>query len=269
MSSVVHIWGRRDRIVLSAGLVIVAALAWVYLLDMAQRMDGMHMSMSSMPAMTPQAWTATDFVLMFIMWSVMMVAMMTPSASPMIFMFAKLDRQRNRQNNHQSQNRPDFLATSWIFLGGYLVIWAVFSAAATIAQWGLHTAALLSPMMVTTSQLLGGILLLAAGIFQLTPLKQTCLSHCRSPLGFLMAEWREGLGGAFVMGLKHGTYCTGCCWALMALLFVAGVMNLLWVAIITGFVLLEKIAPAGLWIGRLAGVFLIAWGSWMIVAPLL
>jgi predicted metal-binding membrane protein len=252
MPSVVDSWVRRDRIILSASLVIVVGLAWVYLIDMAWGMD-MNMSM---PAM--RAWTTTDFILTFIMWSVMMIAMMTPSASPLVFLFAKLDRQRH------SRRTP--LATSWILLVGYLVIWSAFSAVATLAQWGLHTAALLSPMMATTSDLLGGLLLFAAGIFQLTPLKQACLSHCRSPLGFLMAEWRDGLGGAFVMGLKHGTYCVGCCWALMALLFVAGVMNLLWVAIIAGFVLIEKIVPAGHWLGRAAGILLIAWGSWIVVA---
>ena len=257
MSSVVETWARRDRIILSVSLIVIVALAWAYLVDMAQDMQGMDMNMNMNMSMSAiKAWTAMDFVLMFIMWTVMMIAMMTPSASPMVFMFAKIDRQR------QTQHNP--IATSWVFLAGYLVIWAAFSAVAVLAQWGLHSAALLSPMMVSTSALLGGSLLLAAGIFQ-RPLKQACLHQCRTPLGFLMAEWRNGFRGAFVMGLKHGYFCTGCCWALMALLFVAGVMNLLWVATIAGFVLIEKMAPAGHWLGKAAGLLLIGWGAWMLV----
>jgi predicted metal-binding membrane protein len=144
-----------------------------------------------------------------------------------------------------------------------LVLWTLFSALAAVAQWGLHSAALLSPMMVGTSPILGGVLLLAAGIFQWTPLKHVCLRHCRTPLGFIMTEWQEGRWGAFRMGLKHGSYCVGCCWFLMALLFVAGVMNLAWVAVIAAFVLLEKVVPAGPWVGRIAGVVLVGWGLWM------
>ena len=140
------------------------------------------------------------------------------------------------------------------------MVWIGFSALATLAQWGLHEAALLSPMMVSTSPILGGVLLLSAGIFQWTPWKYTCLKHCRSPLGFLMTDWRDGAWGAFWMGLRHGSYCTGCCWFLMALLFVAGVMNLLWVAAITAFVLVEKMVPRGDLVGRVAGGVLILAG---------
>jgi len=135
---------------------------------------------------------------------------------------------------------------------------------ATLAQWGLHSAALLSPMMVSTSPFLGGMLLLAAGLFQWTPLKYACLTHCRSPLSFLMTDWREGHRGALIMGLRHGSYCTGCCWFLMALLFVAGVMNVLWVATITAFVLIEKVAPRGDVVGRVAGVVLVIAGLMML-----
>jgi predicted metal-binding membrane protein len=148
---------------------------------------------------------------------------------------------------------------------GYLVVWTGFSALAALAQWALHAEALLSPMMVSTSPVLGGALLIAAGLFQWTPLKHACLKHCRTPLSFLMTGWREGRPGAFGMGLKHGAYCAGCCWFLMALLFVAGVMNIWWVAAIAGFVLLEKAAPKGLWIGKVAGVLLATWGIWMIL----
>jgi len=140
---------------------------------------------------------------------------------------------------------------------------SVVSALAALAQWLLHATALLSPKMVSTSPLFGGLLLFAAGVFQWTPLKNACLTHCRTPLSFLMTDWREGKWGAFFMGLKHGAYCTGCCWFLMALLFVAGVMNVWWIAIITLFVLLEKVVPEGLFVGKLAGVLLVGWGVWM------
>src|ERR1700690_3554352 len=178
----------------------------------------------------------------------MMVAMMIPSAAPMILTFAMVNRKR------REQERP-FVPTG-IFLLGYLAVWTGFSALAAVAQWILHARALLSPMMVSTSPILGGGLLIAAGIFQWTPLKNACLTHCRSPLGFLMTDWREGRWGALFMGLKHGAYCAGCCWILMALLFVAGVMNLWWIAIIAVLVLLEKVAPKGFGVGKIAGVFL-------------
>ena len=152
-----------------------------------------------------------------------------------------------------------------MFLSGYIIVWTMFSAVAALAQWVLHSLALLSPAMVGTSPLMAGALLISAGIFQWTSLKSACLSHCRSPLAFIMTDWREGRTGALVMGLKHGAYCTGCCWILMALLFVAGVMNLWWIAIISIFVLVEKLAPRGLVIGRGAGLLFAVWGLWMIL----
>jgi predicted metal-binding membrane protein len=255
---------RRDRIVIFVSIAGITALAWTYIAYLAWGMDHMAMSMQTTVEMTmemsmPQmaTWNGVGFGLTFVMWSVMMVAMMLPSASPMILLFAKANRNR-RQDQHP------YVPTA-LFALGYLVLWIAFSGLATLAQWGLHTAALLSPMMVVTSPIIGGILLITAGLFQWTPLKSACLHQCRSPLGFLMQEWRDGRWGAFHMGIKHGIYCVGCCWVLMALLFVAGVMNLLWVAAITGLVLVEKIAPAGHWIGRVAGVLLIAGGLWMAV----
>ena len=248
---------KRDRIVVLGGLAAVTLLAWVYMFYLAANMAGMDMT--AMPRAL--AWGPTELVLTFIMWSVMMVAMMTPSASPMVLSFARINRQR------RLQNRP--LASTGMFLLGYLLVWVGFSALATLFQWGLHSAALLSPMMVTTSAILGGVILLAAGIFQLTPLKHLCLSHCRTPMGFLLTEWREGNSGALIMGLRHGRFCLGCCWVLMALLFVAGVMNLLWMVIITAFVLIEKLVPAGDRIGRFAGVMFILWGGWLILMELI
>ena len=243
---------RRDRIIVLVGLVLITALSWAYVSSLASDMHN-NMDVPTEIAMPQtQAWSVTDLALTFVMWAVMMVAMMTPSAAPMILMFAGINRRR------QNQQVP-YVPTS-VFLLGYLAVWAAFSVLATTAQWGLHAVSLLSPMMVSTSPVLGGILLLVAGIYQWTSLKHACLSKCRSPVGFVLNEWREGRWGAFLMGLKHGSYCTGCCWAVMALLFVAGVMNLLWVAAIAGFILLEKVAPAGQRMGQAAGALLVAGG---------
>lgn len=246
---------RREPTIVLCGLAVVTALAWAYLFHMARGMEPMETAMPQ-----TQAWGNMDFILMFIMWVVMMVAMMTPTATPMVLMFARVNRGRREQ-------RKPYVPTG-VFLLGYLAVWSGFSVLATVAQWGLHSAALLSPMLVSTSPALGGALLLAAGAYQWTPLKHACLRRCRSPLGFILNEWREGAWGAFLMGLKHGGYCTGCCWVLMALLFVTGVMNLLWVAVIAGFILLEKVASAGYWLDRVAGILLMGWGLWMIAGML-
>ena len=147
---------------------------------------------------------------------------------------------------------------------GYVTVWVGFSACAALAQWGLHQRALLSPAMAASSPYLAGAILIAAGAYQLTPWKGACLTHCRSPLGFLMTNWRDGRLGALQMGVRHGAYCLGCCWALMCVLFVVGVMSLLWVAALTGFVLLEKIGPAGAAIARVAGAAMMIAGILMI-----
>jgi predicted metal-binding membrane protein len=190
----------------------------------------------------------------------MMTAMMVPTAAPMILVFASLNRRR-----HDPQ---PLLTSTGVFLLGYLVVWSGFAALATVAQWGLHIGALLSPMMVSISPILGGALLLAAGVFQLSPIKYACLSNCRTPIGFLMTEWRDGPRGALVMGLRHGLYCLGCCWALMSLLFVLGVMNLLWIAALAGFVLVEKVTPRGHLVSRLSGLVLIGWSGWVFLVRL-
>ena len=249
---------RRDRAVVLGGIIGVAALAWAYILYLAWDMNSMVGENMVMAQMRP--WGATDFILTFIMWAVMMTAMMVPSAAPMLLLFTDVQLRR------KAQQRP-FVPTG-VFLLGYLVVWCGFAAVASVAQWGLHTAALLSPLMASTSPFLGGSLLVAAGVFQWTPLKSICLSRCRSPLNLLMTEWRDGIKGTFVMGLRHGIFCLGCCWVLMALLFVLGVMNLLWIAALAGFVLIEKLAPTSQLVGRLTGVLLVAWGSWMILRAL-
>lgn len=259
---------RRDRSVVLAGLGVIVLLSWAYMgylaWDMAAMMTMSDTSMAmgmemAMPAVQP--WSAVDYWLMFVMWTVMMIAMMTPSAAPMVLTYTKINRQQGNK-----------LKPVWgtaVFYFGYLLIWTAFSAAATLAQGGLHAATLLSPMMETTSPILGGIILIAAGGFQFTPFKQACLSHCRTPLGFFMTEWRDGKWGALVMGVRHGAFCVGCCWLIMALLFVAGVMNLFWIAVIAAYVLAEKLLPGGHKLSHVIGVLMMGWGIWMIAGVLL
>jgi predicted metal-binding membrane protein len=246
---------RRDRTVVLAGLAAMTLVAWAYLVSLVWGMRTMDMAPDmAMPQM--QSWGAVELLLLFVMWAIMMVAMMVPSVAPLLLMFARANRQKGGSR---------VVGSAGILLLGYLLAWVGFSILATLAQWRLHRAALLSPMMVSTSSVLGGLLLVAAGVFQFTPLKRACLVRCRSPLSFLMSDWRDGQWGTFVMGLKHGAYCVGCCWMLMALLFVAGVMNLLWVVAIAVFILVEKVAPRGNLIGLIAGAALIVAGIALIV----
>jgi predicted metal-binding membrane protein len=203
-----------------------------------------------------QSRGAVELLLLFVMWTVMMVAMMVPAVTPLVLMFARVNRQKGGGR---------VVGPAAILLLGYLLVWAGFSGLATLAQWKLHSAAILSPTIVSSSAILGGLVLVAAGLFQLSALKRACLVRCRSPLSFLMLEWRDGRWGTLVMGLKHGAYCVGCCWLLMALLFVAGVMNLLWVAAIAVLVFVERVAPKGETLGRIAGAALIVAGIALVV----
>jgi predicted metal-binding membrane protein len=243
---------RRERLIVCSCIAAMVVLSWLYLIHLKTAMDMSGMNMPGMVMLDTQPWGVTDVLLLLVMWAVMMVAMMLPSATPMILTFLTVNQSRS------ASNRP-FVPVS-IFVFGYFTIWTAYSAAATLAEWGLHQATLLSTTMTATSSALNGVLLIAAGIFQLTPLKRACLKHCRSPLSFLMSEWREGAAGAFAMGVQHGAYCLGCCWILMALLFVAGVMNLFWVAMIALLVMAEKILPKGEVLGQLAGIALLAAG---------
>ena len=249
---------RRDRRVIIAALVALTALSWVYLVWMAFAMDmGSPASMSAPQVLEIKPWSPGQWILMFLMWAVMMVGMMVPSMMPMTLIYAQVARKAAVQGN--------VLAPTAVFVSGYLVIWTLFSAAATVAQWGLDQAALLSPMMVATSPTLGAGLLIAAGVYQMTPYKDACLKHCRSPAHFIADHWHAGTAGAFRMGLEHGAFCLGCCWALMLLLFFGGVMSLLWIAGITLFVLLEKVLPVGAKGGRWAGAAMVAAGVLVLV----
>ena len=248
---------RRDRAIVLASLLGLTVLAWLYLVDMALDMDmamtGRGMAgMGGAMTMAPVPWDATYFTLMFAMWAIMMVGMMVPSAAPMILLFAVINRKKQLSRN-------PYLRTA-VFTLGYLLAWTAFSLVATTLQWTFSAAALLSPMMVSTSGVLGAVLFTAAGVYQLTPLKHACLHHCRSPVHFIAGHWKPGTAGALRMGAEHGAYCVGCCWFLMGLLFVGGVMNLLWVAAIAIFVLLEKVAPQGELTARVAGAGLTAAG---------
>jgi predicted metal-binding membrane protein len=212
-----------------------------------EAMDGMLM-----PGFA--AWSAADAVFMLIMWSVMMVGMMLPSAAPMILLYARVGREAAKQN------KP-FVSSAW-FASGYLAAWLAFSTLATAAQWLLERTALLMPGMQSASPIFAAAVLLMAGIYQWTPLKDACLSQCQSPLAFIQRHggFRRDAAGSLRLGLRHGAYCIGCCWALMALLFVGGVMNIVWIAAIGAFVLAEKLIPHGKLISRVSGAAMIIAG---------
>ena len=251
---------RHDRLVVAGGLLAVTALAWLYLWLVAADMDAMaaeaarHTAMGMiMPDM--RAWGVADFFWLFLMWAIMMVAMMLPSAAPLILLVAGTYRRRG----------SDARGLTAAFAGGYLAAWAAFSIVAALGQTVLHRTALLSPSMASGSARLAGGILITAGVYQWLPVKNACLTRCRSPLDFLNHEWREGATGALAMGLRHGWFCVGCCWMLMALLFVVGVMNLVWVAVIAAFVLIEKLARQGPRLGQVAGLLCTAWGVYVLL----
>lgn len=292
----------RERVVVIASLAAITLLAWAWVVRLGAGMDAMSaaggmagmsgmeggagslgmsgmgdttgiVDMSGMTGMDAagagavhvamphmQAWGAAEVVSTFAMWAVMMVAMMTPTAGPMLVTYDGLVR--------RSAARAVAMQRALAFLLGYMVVWTVFSAGATLLQWALSGAGLLLGDADMVVPLAGGALLVAAGIYQFTPLKHVCLARCSTPLSFLMTEWRDGDAGALRMGLLHGVHCVGCCWALMLLLFVAGVMNLVWVALIAAYVLVEKAVPGGRFAARPLGAVLIIWGGWLIATTL-
>jgi predicted metal-binding membrane protein len=255
---------KRDRLVVGAALALITIAAWAYVLWLAGTMSVPTMpTMSSMRGMdmAPQfaPWTFAHALWAFAMWAIMMVGMMTPSAAPMVLLYAQVARQAHTLGR-------GFAPAGW-FAAGYLFAWTSFAALAVFAQYALERAALLSPMMVSASHRFGGAVLIAAGLYQLTPVKYACLAQCRSPLGFVQRHggFRADAAGSLRLGLLHGLYCIGCCWALMALLFVGGVMNVLWIAALAILVLGEKVLPGGPVLTRIAGMAAIAAGIWMML----
>lgn len=259
---------RHDRVVVVFALAAITAVAWGYILWLAADMDMSGAGMSGFrmipagvglmaPALAPWHWF--EFMLVLIMWIVMMVGMMTPSAAPMILIYVRVGR------SAVTQGTP-FAAAGW-FVAGYLLVWSGFSLAATAAQWALERSSLLDSRMAGSSRIFGAIVLIAAGVYQWTSLKERCLKECRAPLAFIQRQggFRRDVRGALLLGLKHGAYCLGCCWVLMALLFVGGVMNVLWIAAIAIFILAEKVMPRGWLISRISGLGFVATGGWILL----
>jgi len=229
----------RVFIILSISLLVF--LSWYYMFfEMTMNMKAIGL------------WNEDDLLSLFIMWAIMMAGMMLPSATPVILLVDKL--------NHQRKLRQKLYTHSFYFVMGYLLAWILYSALITLVQWGLHTVSLLSPMMISSNDIFSGLLLIIAGLYQWSPLKQKCLQLCRTPLNMLTTQWREGISGAIILGFKHGQYCLGCCWFLMALLFVTGVMNLKWILVLTILVLVEKCLPRGDAMSKYIGCFLIVLG---------
>ncbi|MEH6472947.1 MAG: DUF2182 domain-containing protein [Halopseudomonas sp.] len=252
---------RRERQIVVIALVSVVAFAWIFTISGV----GMGMNAFEMTRMPwigasghnmPRSGISYIFVLLA-MWWVMMVAMMLPSAAPTILLAAALNRR-------STSDRPPY-GTATFFTAGYLLAWFIFSLVAVLAQLVLERSGLLSTMMHIQSTYLAAGLLLAAGAWQFSPIKQICLQHCRSPVEFITRHRRPGNQGALVMGLHHGTYCLGCCWFLMALLFAGGVMNLYWIVGLAIFVLIEKLSSSGVWFSRVAGAVFVITGTALLV----
>lgn len=238
-------------------LLALTLLAWLMLLRMARDMSAPGGMADAAMAGMVMPWSLADALLMFAMWVVMMLGMMLPSALPMLLIYQQMLRKR--------MPPPQRHLALLLFCCAYGLVWAGFALGATALQWALEQLALLSPAMRSSSTALGAGLLLVAGVYQWLPSKAACLEHCRGPLHFLLSYWRPDVLGGWRMGLAHGAYCLGCCWALMGLLFVVGVMNLFWVAVISAFILLEKNLPQGLWFSRICGVLLIGWSLWLLL----
>ena len=255
---------RRERVIVLAGLLLITALAWMWILaGSGTGMSAIHMTTWRFPPPLHEGmvenWTISYAVVMFFMWWIMMIAMMTPSAAPLVLLYARAYRHEQRQGK-----LPDGVVPTFVFVLGYLLSWACFSLIATGLQWGLERAGLLHQMMMwSISPFFTAVLLIAAGLYQLTPLKLACLQHCRSPAQYLAEHFQPGAQGALRLGWKHGLYCLGCCWFLMALLFAGGIMNLIWIAGLAIYVLIEKVAPKGHLIARGAGVAMVIVGLWV------
>ena len=230
---------RHERLIVAGGIALLVGASWWFLARGAGMADA---GMTAMPSMA-----RPPFAALVLMWWLMMVAMMLPSAAPVVLLYARV---------RQMRGRDSAVARTWVFLLGYVAAWLAFSVAAAAAQ---HL--LVGGAMVVVHPHAVSLLLVVAGAYQLSPLKSACLRECRSPAQFISRHWRPGPWGALRLGILHGAYCVGCCWLLMALLFVGGVMNFAWIAALTVIVGVEKLAPRGAWIGRAAGIALIVWGA--------
>jgi predicted metal-binding membrane protein len=247
----------RDRLIVLTGITAATVLAWVWIVPMSFDMYG-SMSGASAWMMTP-VWDSKYFALLFAMWAVMMTGMMLPSAAPMILLFAGVVRQ---------SDLPRPAIRSYAFAAGYLVVWSLFAAMAVVVQRLLVAGLALTPMMTLSSNRAASAVLALAGIYQLTTFKRTCLSLCQSPVTFIARHWRDGLVGALRMGMTHGMFCIGCCWALMLLLFAGGVMHLTTIGLLTIFVLIEKVLSPGLWarwFSWTTGSLLLLLATWMLI----
>lgn len=245
-------WFKEQTSVLAIVLAWIFA-AWSYLFYQYHQLTSLPMSSMWMPPSEPLAWGFIDFALVYFMWAVMMAAMMLPSAIPMILAFARVCRESYK--------------LTYLFISAYLGVWLLFSGLLTLLQWQMHGLAWISPMMENQNSLSAAGILFLAGFYQFMPIKNSCLVHCKTPMGFLLNEWQAGVAGAFNMGVKHGAYCLGCCWAQMLIMFVVGVMNLLGMALITLLVILEKSMPLqSRLICKAVGVVFIAWGVVLLIA---
>jgi predicted metal-binding membrane protein len=241
---------RKSRILVILGIATLSMMAWGYMVylgsDAASDYTASHHA---------QYHQSTNFLFIFVMWSVMMVAMMVPSAAPTIIMFDTIVQRKIKKKYRFSP--------TIIFVAGYLTAWTVYSCLAAIAQLWMQNSALISTTMSKSAPIVSGILLIIAGLFQFSSLKYACLKHCRSPVGFFILHWQDGHKGALEMGLRSGMYCVGCCWAIMVLMFVVGVMNIIWMAVLAVFILAEKLIPWGRRFSQVSGIFFIAWGIWV------
>ena len=253
---------RQDRLVVFVCLMLTTILAWAYVLHlasgMAPAMSGMDMPMTMTATPMPGPWSATDFGFALLMWSVMMIGMMMPSVAPTILLYAAVGR------SAAAQAKP-FAATGW-FAAGYFLAWIIFSVGATLAQTALSGAMLVTPMLKSASAPLSGAALMVAGLYQWSPWKTACLSQCRAPLSFIQSHggFQRRAGPSLRLGLRHGLYCVGCCWALMLLLFVLGVMNLFWIAALAALVLVEKLWVRGVLASRAMGIAAVVGGAYLI-----
>ena len=249
---------KRDQLIILSGVIALVIISWVYL---AYFYTYMHIGMESLARsmVMPQisAISLNEFLPVLLMWSAMMIAMMLPSATPMVLAFSAINRKRSLNGNK--------IVPTWVFLSSYILVWIGFSLFAAILHLYLKNNFFLSEESRIINPIAGGIILMAAGFYQFTPIKHACVKNCQSPLGFVMEKWREGRKGAFWMGLQHGGYCVGCCWVLMLLLFFAGIMNLIWIAAISIFIFLEKIIVRGRFLGYFSGSFLLIWGLYILL----